>query len=199
MSTKVLCLLASVLFPLSAFALSTDREQPIEIHADTFNGDEDKQTAVYSGNVIVTQGSMNLLGARLELRLSARGYRQGTVTGNLARFRQQRDPKTPGVDEWVHAQAERIIYDEEVDTITLDGKARLARSENGVEKDITEGERIVYDMRNARSRVEGGVVNGQKQRVSTIIAPRNNNAKETKSREGADLSNATSLSPAKKD
>lgn len=199
MSTKVLCLLASVLFPLSAFALSTDREQPIEIHADTFNGDEVKQTAVYSGNVIVTQGSMNLLGARLELRLSARGYRQGTVTGNLARFRQQRDPKTPGVDEWVHAQAERIIYDEEVDTITFDGKARLARSENGVEKDITEGERIVYDMRNARSRVEGGVVNGQKQRVSTIIAPRNNNAKETKSREGADLSNATSLSPAKKD
>ena len=199
MSTKVLCLLASVLFPLSAFALSTDREQPIEIHADTFNGDEVKQTAVYSGNVIVTQGSMNLLGARLELRLSARGYRQGTVTGNLARFRQQRDPKTPGVDEWVHAQAERIIYDEEVDTITLDGKVRLARSENGVEKDITEGERIVYDMRNARSRVEGGVVNGQKQRVSTIIAPRNNNAKETKSREGADLSNATSLSPAKKD
>ena len=68
-----------------------------------------------------------------------------------------------------------------------------------MEKDITEGERIVYDMRNARSRVEGGVVNGQKQRVSTIIAPRNNNAKETKSREGADLSNATSLSPAKKD
>ena len=199
MSTKVLCLLASVLFPLSAFALSTDREQPIEIHADTFNGDEVKQTAVYSGNVIVTQGSMNLLGARLELRLSARGYRQGTVTGNLARFRQQRDPKTPGVDEWVHAQAERIIYDEEVDTITLDGKARLARSENGGEKDTPEGERIVYDMRNARSRVEGGVVNGQKQRVSTIIAPRNNNAKETKSREGADLSNATSLSPAKKD
>ena len=42
-------------------------------------------------------------------------------------------------------------------------------------------------------------MNGQKQRVSTIIAPRNNNAKETKSREGADLSNATSLSPAKKD
>ena len=99
----------------------------------------------------------------------------------------------------MHARAEKIIYDEEVDTITLDGKARLARSENGVEKDITEGERIVYDMRNARSRVEGGVVNGQKQRVSTIIAPRNNNAKETKPREGADLSNATSLSPAKKD
>ena len=199
MSTKVLCLLASVLFPLSAFALATDREQPIEIHADTFNGDEVKQTAVYSGNVIVTQGSMNLQGARLELRLSARGYRQGTVTGNLARFRQQRDPKTPGVDEWVHAQAERIIYDEEVDTITLDGKARLARSENGVAKDITEGERIVYDMRNARSRVEGGVVNGQKQRVSTIIAPRNN-TKATKPREGTDLSNATSLStPAKKD
>lgn len=199
MQVKVLCLLASALLPMSAFALSTDRDQPIEIHADAFNGDEVKQTAVYTGNVVVTQGSMTLHGVRLELRLSARGYRQGTLTGNLARFAQQRDPKTQGIDEWVHAQAEHILYDEEVDTITLTGKARLSRTENGVEKDITEGDRIVYDMRNARSRVEGKVVNGQKQRVTTIIAPRNSGSDAAKPREGANLSNATTLHPAQKD
>ena len=36
-------------------ALSTDRDQAIEVHADRFDGDEVKQTAVYTGNVIVDQ------------------------------------------------------------------------------------------------------------------------------------------------
>ena len=46
------------------FALSTDRDQAIEVHADRFDGDEVKQTAVYTGNVIVDQGSMQITGAR---------------------------------------------------------------------------------------------------------------------------------------
>ena len=49
-------------------ALSTDRDQAIEVHADRFDGDEVKQTAVYTGNVIVDQGSMQITGARLEVR-----------------------------------------------------------------------------------------------------------------------------------
>ena len=38
--------------------------------------------------------------------------------------------------------------------MTLIGAAYLSRTENGKERDMTEGERIVYDMRNARSKVE---------------------------------------------
>ena len=63
---KILLAAIAVALASPVFALSTDRDQPIEVHADQFNGDEVKQTAVYSGNVSVDQGSMNLLGARLE-------------------------------------------------------------------------------------------------------------------------------------
>ena len=170
------------------------------MHADKFNGDEVKQTAVYSGDVVVDQGSMRITGDTLTLRITPKGYRQATLTGAPTKFRQQRDPdpKNP-VDEWVHAEAARIVYDEETDTITLTGAARLSRSENGVEKDMTEGERIVYDMRNARSVVEGGVSAGQRQRVTTIIAPRGKNAgADGKPREGASLSTAETLSAPKK-
>ena len=167
-----------------AWALQSDREQQIEVHADQFNGDEVKQTAVYSGAVVVDQGSMRLTGDVLELRITPK------------RFRQQRDPdaKNP-VDEWMHAEAKRIVYDEETDKVTLTGGARLSRSENGVEKDMTQGERIVYDMRNARSVVEGGVKSesGQRERVTTIIAPRTKNAQPAQ-REGAQLQSAPSLS-----
>ena len=129
-----------------AWALQSDREQQIEVHADQFNGDEVKQTAVYSGAVVVDQGSMRLTGDVLELRITPKGYRQATITGAPARFRQQRDPDAQNpVDEWMHAEAKRIVYDEETDKVTLTGGARLSRSENGVEKDMTQGERIVYD------------------------------------------------------
>ena len=183
-----------------AWALQSDREQQIEIHADQFNGDEVKQTAVYSGAVVVDQGSMRLTGDVLELRITPKGYRQATITGAPARFRQQRDPDAQNpVDEWMHAEAKRIVYDEETDKVTLTGGARLSRSENGVEKDMTQGERIVYDMRNARSVVEGGVKSGPgpRERVTTIIAPRTKNAQPAQ-REGAQLQSAPSLSaPAK--
>ena len=177
----------------SAWALQTDREQQIEVHADQFNGDEVKQTAVYSGAVVVDQGSMRLTGDVLNLRITPKGYRRATITGAPAKFRQQRDPdaKNP-VDEWVHAEAKRITYDEETDTVTLSGTARLSRSENGVEKDMTQGDRIVYDTRNARSVVEGAVEGGRRQRVTTVIAPRTQNS-QAKPRAGAPLSPATSI------
>mgnify|MGYP003378978272 CR=1 FL=1 len=112
-----------------SWALSTDSDQPIEVHADKFNGDEVKQTAIYSGNVTVD--------------------------------------------------------DEETDKITLIGQAQLSRTENGKQKDMTSGERIVYDMRNARSEVNSG----EGKRVTTIIAPRNN----AQPRQGTTLSNSTKL------
>ena len=174
-------------------ALSTDRDQAIEVHADRFDGDEVKQTAVYTGNVIVDQGSMQITGARLEVRITPKGYRQATVTGEPSRFRQRRDPdpKNP-INEWMHARASKIVYDEETDTVTLIGAAYLSRTENGKERDMTEGERIVYDMRNARSKVEGSTVKGEKQRVTTIIAPRSNTAPAP--RTGTQLAPAEQLS-----
>ena len=197
---KLLAAALALTLSAGAQALQTDSAQPIAVHADKFNGDEVKQTAVYSGDVVVDQGSMRITGDTLTLRITPKGYRQATVTGAPTKFRQQRDPdpKNP-VDEWVHAEAARIVYDEETDTITLTGAARLSRSENGVEKDMTEGERIVYDMRNTRSVVEGGVSAGQRQRVTTIIAPRGKNAgADAKPREGASLSTAETLSAPKK-
>ena len=53
------------------FALSTDRDQAIEVHADRFDGDEVKQTAVYTGNVIVDQCKSPAPGSKYALRLKA--------------------------------------------------------------------------------------------------------------------------------
>ena len=172
MKTSAAIVLCFSCCAFQCLALQSDSSKPIEIAADRFSGDQIQQTAVYSGNVEVRQGSIEIRGDRLELRITPKGYRIGTMTGRLARFKQQRDNKDPKISEWMHAEAEKLIYNEETDSITLQNRARLSRTENGQLRDEATGHMITYDIRNARSQVVGGTVSGQHQRVTTVIAPR---------------------------
>lgn len=149
-------------------AESRDREKPIEIQADHFFGDELKQVATYTGSVRVDQGTMRLTGQKLVLQETAQGYKKGTLTGELATFRQKRDPKTKGIEEWVSGKAEQIVYEERTGIITLTGKALVERSENGVVKDRARGNKIVYDTIRSRTIIQGS----KGGRASTVIAPR---------------------------
>lgn len=168
--------LACGLALLTAFgtvnAETADRSKPIEINADNFQGDEVKQVAIYTGRVEVHQGTLEILGDKLTVTISPEGYRTITVTGNPVRMKERRDVKTPGVEEWVHASSLTAVYEEQSDVITLTELAKLARSENGLVKDSSAGEKIVYNLRTARSRVEGAVVEGKRNRVSTVLTPR---------------------------
>ncbi len=159
-------------------AETADRDKPIEINADNFQGDEVAQTAIYTGRVEVHQGTLEILGDKLTISISPEGYRTITVTGNPVRMKERRDAKTPGVEEWVHASSLTAVYDEQTDVVTLSELAKLARSENGLVKDSSAGEKIVYNLRTARSRVEGAVVDGKRNRVSTVLAPRKKNGEQ---------------------
>ena len=50
------------LVSINVHALSTDKQQDIEIEADTAEKDDIKQIAIYRGDVIVTQGSIKMTG-----------------------------------------------------------------------------------------------------------------------------------------
>ena len=90
------------------------------------------------------------------------------MTGNLATFRQKRDPKVKNVEECIHAKAQTIVYEERTGLVTLIGNAEVQRLENGVMKDRANGSKITYDT--VRSRT---IIQGNKQgRASTVIAPR---------------------------
>ena len=51
-----------LMLALPAHALSTDKDQPIEVEADTAELDEVKNVSIYRGNVIVIQGSIRMTG-----------------------------------------------------------------------------------------------------------------------------------------
>ena len=168
MKHSVLVVLLLALACPFAQAETQDRQKPIEIQADHFFGDEVKQVATYTGSVRVDQGTMRLTGQKLVLQETSTGYKKGTLTGNLATFRQRRDPKVKGIEEWVSGRAQEIVYEERTGIVTLTGQAFVQRTENGVVKDTARGNKIVYDTIRSRTIIQGN--NGD--RASTVIAPR---------------------------
>ena len=191
---KVLSIiLASVLAfsSTSIWAESADRHQPIVVESNTFLGDELRQVAIYSGDVTIDQGTMHMAGSRLEMKESAQGYRTGTLTGTPAIFRQKRDSKLKNVEEWIHAKAQKIIYEERTGLVTLIGQAEVRRIENGHPKDRAKGSKITYDTIRSRT-----IIQGDKQgRASTVIVPRSKTQQPLQTKESTTrLNSVTGIS-----
>ena len=82
MTPKLLtCLLLTALAGASgvAHAERADRDKPMNIEADALRHDELKQTSVFTGNVVMTKGSIVLRGAQLDVRQDGEGYQHGVV------------------------------------------------------------------------------------------------------------------------
>jgi len=178
--------LASALACGVAPAERADRNRPTLIEADKQAGDDLHQTAVYTGNVVLTRGTLRMTGDRLEAREDPEGYRIAVITataGKLASYRQRRDSPRPGIDEFVEGYAERIEYDERAETVKLVSRAVLRRLENDQPRDESSGNLLTYDLRNGRFSGEGAggsaAGDGSDRRVRTIIAPRIDEANGT--------------------
>ncbi|WP_294252094.1 lipopolysaccharide transport periplasmic protein LptA [Propionivibrio sp.] len=94
---------------LPAHAEKADREKPINLEADRISMDDVNKVQVFEGNVILTQGTMQIRSNKLVVTQDADGFQKGVATGGangLARFRQKRE----GRDEYIEGEAERIEH-----------------------------------------------------------------------------------------
>lgn len=154
-----LLLLISLLLPLSALALTTDQDQPINIEADTADLDDNAGTTIYRGNVIVTQGSLRLTGDTVTVFSPGRTLKKVIAEGNPARFRQRQDNK----NEDMRAQSRIMTYLVDEEKLVLREDAHLWQG-----KDEISGNRIDYDLKTEI----GKAIRGEKERVKVIIQPR---------------------------
>ncbi len=95
---------------LAAHAEQGDREKPINLEADRVSMDDINKVQIFEGNVVMTQGSMQIRTSKLVVTQDADGFQKGVATGGpdgLARFRQKRD----GRDEFIEGEAERIVHE----------------------------------------------------------------------------------------
>lgn len=162
------------IFPASTQAERADRDKPIHLEADRatvedINRKEATRVSVFTGNVILTQGTLRITADKVIMREDINGFRYATATGNLVSFRQKRD----GVDEYVEGWSRRVEYDNNTDKIELFRQAHLKRGEDEVR-----GDYISYNMNSEFFQVIGsnerGEETGEDNRVRIVIQPKSN-------------------------
>jgi lipopolysaccharide export system protein LptA len=168
-------LLATALPAPSAQAERADRLKPLTIQADRDGQlDLQKQVVVFSGNVIVTKGTMTIHAARIEVRQTPAGYDNAVAFGapsKPATFRQKRE----GVDEYMDGEAERLEYDGKSDVIRFINNAAVRRLRGATPADEITGNLITYDNTTDVLRVSGGAAATAANpggRVRAVLTPR---------------------------
>ena len=153
-----------MLLPTFSSALESDREQPIRIQADAAIVDETNGSSVYKGNVIITQGTLEVIANEVEIFTSAGEVIQIIATTDkdsevLAHYQQQINDAM----DMVVADAQKITYLIQEERLHLSGDARLQKIQ-----DVFTGQLLSYDL-------ERGIVNlnslGGSDRVKMTITP----------------------------
>lgn len=168
-----LLILVSALVAVPAMAERADRDKPTNIESDRLQYDDGKKVTVFTGNVVLTKGTIVLRGDRLQLRQFDDGAQSAVATGKRASFRQKRD----GMDQFVHGLANEIDYDSRNEIVKLTGDALVRRLECEVAIDEITGGVVVYNARTETFTVDGKDRSGQGGRVRIVIQPRADGAK----------------------
>lgn len=149
-----LCMLSGQLH-----ALATDKDQPIELMADSAEVDESKGLSIYKGNVDLTQGSIRVWADQVNVEHRGKKPNKITAIGSPARFQQEAE------DGLIKARAKRADYVVNSEILTLTGDAVLIQG-----KDQVKNDRIIYDR--VRHKIRAGEAAEGKQRVHITIQPR---------------------------
>ena len=138
-----------------AHADTADRDKPMNAEADALRYDDARQLSVFTGNVVITKGTIIIRGDRVEVRQDPQGNQFGVVTGSAtapAFFRQKRE----GLDEFIEGVADRIDYNGLADTVRFERHAMLRRYRGATLADETAGNLIVYNSKAETFSVDGG-------------------------------------------
>jgi lipopolysaccharide export system protein LptA len=153
-----------LLLPHLALALSSDKDQPIQLEADSVEIDEATGVSIYQGNVIVTQGSLKLWAHKMWI-YRKNGLTERIVTkGDPTHFRQLMDDS----EEETRGRAKKAEFFVQKDEIHLIDEAVLEQRQ-----DIFRSDRIIY--LRSKSLVKAGASAQGKQRVHVTIEPEKSN------------------------
>jgi len=152
-------ILLALLLPLDSIAKTTDRSQPMDVesdHTDVEMGDDGN--AVLTGNVKITQGSLEVGADKATIQRQGGEISEVVLTGAPATLKQVNDN-----GETMNAQAAQITYyTAGKDLIVLSGGVVIEQP-----RGTLRGETIKYDLKTGR--LDGG---GDGSRVHMRIMPK---------------------------
>lgn len=131
----------------AAHAEKADSNKPTEVAFDNLDADDVKQIKTFTGNVVLTRGTLLMKSPKAVVTEDPQGYQFVVLTGSgsiQATFRQKLDG--PG-DQWVEGRADRIEYDARTELVKLFSKAQIKKLEGSKTASQVDGEFISYDSR----------------------------------------------------
>jgi lipopolysaccharide export system protein LptA len=144
----------------SAGARSTDRNQPMDTEASRQSGTfASNSVNVLSGNVHITQGSLDVRAGRAEITMRESEVVRAVFTGTPVVLTQEMDDGTP-----MTARAATIDYDVKGQTAVFTGDVEIQQP-----RGTMNGPRVVYNLKTGGIE-SGGEGNG---RVRMHILPKN--------------------------
>lgn len=177
MKSVTIIFFLSTLVTSFAFAERADRDKPVHLESDratvenTGRANNKDRTSVFTGNVVLTQGTLIIRSDKMVVREDADGFQNAVAYGNLASFRQKRD----GMNEYIEGWSERMEYDSKADKVELFKQARLRRG-----ADEVHGEYISYEATTEFFQVNNGAKNktSSDSRVRAVIQPKKKKKKQ---------------------
>ncbi len=149
----VACTLLLCLLPATGHSLPEDADKPISIRADSMQGDQRNNRAIYTGAVQVDQGTLRVNADRMVVEVENQKVTKITFNGAPARYQQQLNAE----EDHVRARASTIVYYTQTERLDLKGDAYLTQEGNEVTGDLIEYD-IVAGKVNASSTPEEGPI-----------------------------------------
>lgn len=195
-----LFLIALALALPAAHAEKADRLKPMVFTAEKQGKlDGVNQRTELLGNVIITQGTLQLRAEKVDMRETRDGYHQAFASGlpgQPVTFRQGRD--VPG--EAIDGVANQLEYDTRTETVRFIGNATVRRLRGTAVAEEVTGAVIVYNSRTEVFTLEGGSASPNPNgRTRIVMMPRAQPADEAASAPAAPLplKPSTTLQPGK--
>jgi len=170
--TKKLLILALMIFAgFSSHAAPTghDSKAPVEITSDMLEILQNKQKAVFSGNVEAIQGNITINSDTMLVHYKSGDDKKGKSQNSVSKVETIGNVRLKTPKET--AKSKKGIFDVEKNIITLTGGVTL---ESG--KNVVKGEKFVYNLKTGKSSIVSGNVKSssgtkKKERVKGIFIP----------------------------
>ena len=145
----VLPLLAILSLPTLSWALPEDSQQEIQISSDSASLDKIQGLIIYTGNVKMTQGTLNIQADKIILTRNNDGLQKVKALGNPAHYEQVISLK----EGKTQASGNTIIYHAASEELVLIDNAELEKQGN-----LFSGEKIVYLISEQRIKADSQVI-----------------------------------------
>jgi lipopolysaccharide export system protein LptA len=136
-----------------AYPLDSDKNAPVAIKADTTSIDFRTGQRVLTGNVVIDQGSLQIIADKITLDYKDDALDVAIAHGKPVKFKQLPEGET----EYVHGEGRKLKLENRKDLITLTKQAKIEQKGN-----VITGKVIHYDLKTSKMTVKSDTSKSRK-------------------------------------